>query len=319
MLTAWLSEQRKKFGISMNELALKTGLTQATLSRIESQKMQLTLFSAVRMMSGLGLSWLDLFQQGFIRENLPVPELYRQTYQLDSEFPCLLFHDIDRLESSGVLRRGVASAIVSRLLERFIRKYAPHIPDDKVELLAVNCYSFLNSPGIEDRIARQYFPEVDFRYPQDFPPETLRKIYLSAGVFILPDLGRYAKYLREMRTLSLRKIASQVELTHVALRNIENIPSHKIKLDDLINLDNALELNGELVIFAWRTAELYLGLHQGKTEGTGRITPWNEPEIHFIEKLVIASRLFQRYFPDDREWLDWYRQESLNGFENVVR
>ncbi len=56
MLTAWLSEQRKKNGITVNELATKTGLTQATLSRIESQKMQLTLFSAVRMMSALGLS-----------------------------------------------------------------------------------------------------------------------------------------------------------------------------------------------------------------------------------------------------------------------
>jgi hypothetical protein len=31
--------------------------------------------------------------------------------------------------------------------------------------------------------------------------------------------------------------------------------------------------------------------------------------------LVTASRFFQHYFLDGYSWLDWYRQESLNGFE----
>ena len=35
--------------------------------------------------------------------------------------------------------------------------------------------------------------------------------------------------------------------------------NEKVKLEDIINLDRNLELNGELIVFAWRTAEFYTG------------------------------------------------------------
>jgi hypothetical protein len=119
--------------------------------------------------------------------------------------------------------------------------------------------------------------------------------------------------------MSLRQVATLLELTHPALSNFELNPGDRVRLNDIIHLDNALGLDGELVVFAWRTAELYLGIHRIKTEQSQKIQPWNQPEIHLIEKLITTSRLFQCYFPDDRAWLDWYRQEGLNGFETLIR
>jgi transcriptional regulator with XRE-family HTH domain len=319
MITNWLAEKRKDNGLTLTELAQTSGLTHATLSRIETQSLQLTLFSAVRIMYALDLPWTELFIRGFIKPGLPIPEIYNSKNQQDIDFPCLLFSDLDVLDTSGLMKRGVASAVVKQLLILFIRKYAPKTEDERTGLLASNIYTLLNSPESYDGIAKELLPDLDFRYPEDFPPDRLRNIYLSGGVLTLLDIGRYARYLRETQKMSLRQVATSLELTHPALSSFESNPADRVKLNDLIKLDNALGLNGELVVFAWRTAELYLGVHRIKTGQTHTLQPWNQPEIQLIEKLITTSRLFQRYFPNDREWLDWYRRESLNGFENVVR
>jgi len=311
-------EKRKQKGLTLTGLAQITGLTHATLSRIETQNLQLTLFSAVRIMHALDLPWIELFIQGFIKQDLSIPGIYRTSGQAGHDFPCFLFGDLDVLDLSGLLRRGLAPAIVQRLLRLFIHKYDPEISDEKLDLLAANLYVFLHSPDSDDGLARQYLPNLDLRYPQDFPPEGLRNIYLSGGAMTLLDLGRYVRYLRETKKMSLGKVAALVELSRPAVGYFETNPGDKVKIDDLVRLDNALGLNGELVVFAWRTAELYLGVHRIKTGQVGTIQPWEQSEIQLIEKLITTSRLFQRYFPDDREWLDWYRQESLNWFENVV-
>ncbi len=319
MLTNWLSEKRKEKGLNMTELAQQIGLTQSTLSRIETHNLQLTLFSAVRIMHAMDLPWTELFIQGFVKQALPIPEIYRAQNQLELDFPCLLFGDLDSLDTSGLLRRGLAPAVVRHLLSLLIEKYDPSLGDEKTNLLAENFYFLLHSPDSDDGLAQQSFPDLDFRYPRDFPPESLRNIYLSGGVLTLLDMGRYVRYLRETRNISLRQMATQLELTHPALSNFEFNPADRVKLDDIIRLDNALGLDGELVVFAWRTAELYLGFHRRKTETAHRIHPWADSEISLIEKLITTSRLFQRYFPDDRAWLDWYRRESVNSFENIVR
>jgi len=217
------------------------------------------------------------------------------------------------------MRRGVAPTIVTHLLNLFIEKYNSGIDTEKRGLLAANFYSLLNVTDNQDGIAHQYLTELGFQYPKAFSPDALKKIYFSAGVFILSDLGRYVRYLRETKKMTLRQVATSINVSHPALIHFETDTSDKIKLNELISLDNSLELDGELIVFAWRTAELYLGVHRIKTETEQKIHPWTDSEIRLIEKLVTASRFFQHYFPDDRSWLDWYRQESLNGFENVLR
>jgi len=318
MLTNWFLEKRKQRGLTLTGLAQISGLTHATLSRLETQNLQLTLFSAVRIMYALELPWTELFTQGFVKQGLSIPEIYRTQDQPGSDFPCLLFGDIDALETSGVLRRGLAPAVVRQLLSLFIEKYDPSLGNEKTGLLATNFYSFLHSPDSNDGLARESLPDVDFRYPQDFPSESLRNIYLSGGALTLLDLGRYVRNLRETKKMSQAQVAALVELSRPALGYFETNPGDKVKFDDLINLDNALGLNGEFVVFAWRTAELYLGVYRTKTETTGSIHPWTESEIRLIEKLITTSRLFQRYFSDDREWLEWYRRECLNSFEGIV-
>ena len=318
LLSEWLFENRKAQGLRLMDLAEKSGVTHATLSRIENQQSQATLFTAVRVMHALGLSWIDLFTNGFIKEGLSVPKIYLLESPTQ-EYPCLNFNDIEVLDSCGVLRRGVAPTIVTQMLNLFIKKYNSAIDKETRNLLAANFYSLLNVADNQNGIARQYLPELDFLYPPTFSSETLKKIYISAGAFILSDLGRYVKDLRETRKLSLRHVATLIEFTHPALGQFESKTSDKVKLNDLIHLDNSLELDGELIVFAWRTAELYLGVHRIKTETEQKIQPWTDSEIRLIEKLVTASRFFQHYFPDDHSWLDWYRQESLNGFENVIR
>lgn len=317
MLVDWLSAERQKKRLTLTDLAQKTGLTHGTLSRIENHKTELTLFSTVRIMKALDIPWLELFRGGFVLKGLDIPDLYKEKPSMDS-FPCLLSSDLSSLDLSGAIKRGVASSVVVHLLELFIRRCSPDIPKDKVSLFASSIYTFLNSQSEYPEHISQYFPKVVFRYPSDIAIQTLNEVYLSGGILILQDLSRYAKCLREERMFSLRKMAERIDITHPALHKLEKFASSKTKLDDLINLDNALQLNGQLIAFAWRTAESYLGIYRTRADKDGSIMPWTDPEIQFIEKLVIVSRLFQHYFPGDRAWLDWYRQESANGFQNII-
>lgn len=318
MIRDWLKRIRIEKGLTLVELATRSGLTHGHLSRLETGRSQLTLLTAVRIMDVLDLSWTTLFTEGFIKKDLPIPDLYRSQDVEFFSFPCLNFNDIDPFAESQLLSTGKTSLIVIELLKIFIKNCKPNLEPTKVEMLATSAYPFLDSSDGDVFDFSEEVSDIQLHYPENFAPEKLRKIYLAGGILILADLGTYIRHLREIKGLSLRQLGSLVQLSHPALRDLETKMSDKIKLNDLIQLDNALELDGELIVFAWRTAELYLGVHRIPSQRKKTIMPWQSHEIQPIERLIITSRLFQNYFPENSEWLNWFRRQSLNGFNETL-
>lgn len=82
------------------------------------------------------------------------------------------------------------------------------------------------------------------------------------------------------------------------LIKFEKTVSDRVKLVDLLRLDQAFELNGKLLAFAWRTGELYTGTLriQSQPERGSKIPKeWTEMELKKIERLIFASRLYECY------------------------
>ena len=97
---------------------------------------------------------------------------------------------------------------------------------------------------------------------------------------------------------------------------LETRITDKVKFMDIINLDKSLGLNGELILFSWRAAELYRGTTKIESRRKRIAYPMQASEIQVIEKLVVLSRLFLYYFPNNFEWLKLYREKSLSGFRD---
>jgi hypothetical protein len=114
--------------------------------------------------------------------------------------------------------------------------------------------------------------------------------------------------------ISLRNLGTQVGLTHFALSWIETRATERTRFIDVINLDLALGLQGELIALAMRIAETYVGI--GRIKNFNQYPPiaWTKNEVPLIEELVIVSRLFQHYFPDEDDWLKSFRDLELRKF-----
>jgi len=308
----WLKENRKRQDLTLTELSLKTGINNGQLSRVETGSSSLTLFSTVRIMHVLNLSWTSLFSEGLIDERARGLPIYKNAKP--SNLECLNFADIDALTASGLIKTGKASEIVVALMKMFIEKFELQLGDDRLTHLSKGLYSYLGNTIKTTRGLPKELAHISFAYPMELDPNLLRKIYLDGGVFIMQDLSFYIKQLRLSKKISLREQAKAIDMTHPALRALETRMNDKVKLDDIINLDKKLELDGELIVFAWRTAEFYMGISQIVSKLEKKVCPREIMDVELVEKLVVLSRLFLYYFPTDFEWLNWYRKKSLNGF-----
>jgi transcriptional regulator with XRE-family HTH domain len=311
----WLRENRKRRGMTLVDLQNKTSLSHAQLSRLETGKSELTLFSAVRILHALDLSWQTLFTddviEGDIKSLVPYIDMNRA-----SDLPSINFNDVDALADSGLIQTGTASEVVVELIRFFLRGFNLDVSNGELQNLSISLYSYIgnidkSSPGLPDVLK-----EISFIYPSELDPIRLREIYLAGGVLIMQDLSFYIKQLRKSKNISLRGQAKAIDMTHPALIALETRITDKVKFMDIINLDKSLELRGELILFSWRAAELYMGTTKIESIRKGIAHPRQTSEIYVIEKLVVISRLFLHYFPNNFEWLEWYREMSLSGFKD---
>ncbi len=312
----WLRENRKRRGMTLIELQAKTGVSNGQLSRLETGKSELTLFSAVRILHALDLSWSSLYTDGVIEGNIKALVPYNDIGAKSSNLRCPNFNDVDALADSGLIQTGKASEIIIGLIRLFLQKFDLRLDKYEFEHLSISLYAYIGDINITSDGLPNALKKITFSYPMELDPNKLRGIYLDGGVLIMQDLSFYIKQLRKLKKLSLRGQAKAIDITHPALRALETRMNEKVKLIDIVNLDKNLDLNGELVLFSWRTAELYLGTTKNVSILTKIAQPRQSAEIHVIEKLVVLSRLFLCYFPDDFEWLMWFRTNSLSGFRD---
>ena len=109
---------------------------------------------------------------------------------------------------------------------------------------------------------------------------------------MLADLGGFIKDCRLTQGSSLRQLAKEVDITHRSLIKFEKIISEKLKFVDLIKLDQALSLKGELIAVAWRVVELYTGvlrINPQLQQGSEPPAAWTDEQIHLIIQSISCA------------------------------
>ena len=314
--------KRKKKGFTVGELADLAGMTHPQVSRIENRKSSLTLNSALRITYSLNIPLSVLLPHKIISA-LP---LYFQNSILTRDslekYPTLNYKDLVPLDSFDLFRSGEAEIVIKVLLKQFIESILYGANTEKVKSITQLLYNYLaekKSPASISVNLPPLLPEIaEFRYPQKLSLDNIRNIYLAGGVLIFLDIGAYIRQIRFSKKMSLKELGDTIGLSHQGIKLLELETPEKMKLEDILKLDIALGLDGELLDFSWKVAELYAGIHRIKTEKEGRLQTYQSFEIHGIEKLIVLSRLFQHYFPENREWLDEYRKQSYKGFSDWI-
>ena len=318
-----IRNERERKGLSARKLAELSGGTHSQISYIENEKSALTLNAAVRIFSSLELP-LSAFLTDKTITSMPL-RFQESALGRGGDVECfgLNYKDIGTLDTSGLFLSGKAERVIVRLLGYLVNGFEPSFDDEKTSTLAQLLYNYV---GVKE-LARvpslkltQGFPGWNnFRYPSQLSLDNIRNNYLAGGALVFLDIGAYVRRVRLSKGLSLMTLGNAIGFSDQGIRRLENQTAEKIKLEDILKLDMALDLQGELLDFSWKVGEFYAGIYRIKSERADKLMPYQSFEIHGIEKLIVVSRLFQHYFPDERKWLDKYREQSYKGFGDWIR
>jgi transcriptional regulator with XRE-family HTH domain len=298
----WLKNVRQYRGVTLPQLAYLTGLSHAQLSRIETGSSAVTLFTLVRIFHAFSYTFTAIYDDlGLGRLIPPVWKDGKVAADID-KYPALTIADIENFVALHEKKPAFSSQLLLHL----------------VDIKPVDAfYKRSDSISCDQTLIELFHRYVNWDY-DEYPPVTLnnyRQIYLSGGCMMLKDLGGYIKECRLVQGLSLRQLAKDTNISHPGLIKFEQGVSNRVKLVDLIELDRALSLDGELLAVAWRVAELYTGVQSiksGLQRGSEPPTAWTDEQMRWIERLLLVSRLYQHYLPEHREWLDVFRKQVLH-------
>jgi transcriptional regulator with XRE-family HTH domain len=324
-LNDWIREQRKMKDFTVTQLADKAGISHAQVSRIENNKSKISLVTLVRLLYALDVSYSSIFAQDEI--DLPKLDILDNIRHMGKhnvlDFPCINFNDIELLDSKYTALSDKIKEITILLLQKFTQKFGTQSDEKYLKPLSELYYRCLGLPpfGLANMVPGLTSPEMpsseDFMYPPGFS-EKLQWIYSSGGALIFLDLGMYVHHVRLSQNLSLRGLGKMVGISHQGIKILETQTAEKLIFEDLVKLDQVLEVEGNLINFAWRATEIYTGAFRAKSISANKLQPFTSAEIFEIEKLIMASRLFQYFLPDDTSWLEWLREISVSGLPSDI-
>jgi hypothetical protein len=80
--------------------------------------------------------------------------------------------------------------------------------------------------------------------------------FLDKEIATPRDFGTFLHSARLEKGYSLKKLGKMSELSHVSLLKYEKGLTARMQLHFVVNIDNALDLDGRLIAVAWKIIEL---------------------------------------------------------------
>ncbi len=295
----WLRQTRKYRQLTLTQLAERSGITQAQLSHIENQKSAITFLTLIRILRALQIPFTELANLDLINDEYLIPQAFVRD-DVNSEMPVLKISDINQFIQLYNRSEGHCLALLVKLHDIFV-SIAQKLPIWEAHEQSTKI--FLSSD-----------PHPSLEYPLDITIPTLQNIFASRGVIIPRDLGAYIHQTRLSKGLTLKEVSAHLNIAYTSVRNFEQKLGYRVKFSDILDLDKAFELKGELIAFGWRTFELYADISemiQSKARSSRPPEGWYQAQIEYIEYLVILSRLYQCHLPENENW--------LSNFEFLVK
>ncbi|MDM8520287.1 helix-turn-helix transcriptional regulator [Anaerolineales bacterium HSG6] len=235
----WLQDQRKRKGFLLDEFANKTNVDVGTISRLENGRTQATLVTCISLSERLEYSAYDMYS--FLQDDAEA--------KLDETL---------RPESGGIA--------IKQVLELLAKEQAGSI--DVLQLLVdklngISAFALqTNAPRTftVDDIRQFLFTSplysYQLHYPATMPADLVVEIYQQGGILILEDLQIYIQWLKATSETHLNRRQNSI-LDRLVMGNVD-----RIKLSDLLELDQLFEVKGELFCLVWEAVKYQMGFYR---------------------------------------------------------
>lgn len=281
-LGSWLKELRLDQGFDIRALAQESNFASAQISRIETEKAGVTLGALVHFAYGLDISLKDILEA--LQLPLFVPRKKKSRKEVNLPIPLL-----QDARAIGLWFRDEPQKVKGRLIDGYAetQKIIAGSGDD-VNPQALAELVWESTQALDDN----FFP---LQYPRDLTSDHLMEIYLSGGVVTMKDVALLVQSSRRQKKLSLRELARQVNVSNAAISRFENSLVERVFFSQIIELDQAMKLDGGLVAFAWDAAEYEFGLSIARMINEGRDekalpVDWDPVEKAFADTLITICR-----------------------------
>jgi transcriptional regulator with XRE-family HTH domain len=297
---AWLG--KKRGNTPLRTFAELVGVDAGTLSRTERHQTEVLVTTAIRICQGLDLSLGEFFLEWQGRVPTGFVQLTPEQWQ-----------------------GSLTGKDVRRWLERVL---AGHRRNRDMLIAALNLI-VLHSGLLTEPLPQlaQLFSLADIekllwgfswlRFEVDPPLEcepiiaALGTIYRHGGLVVASEIGAHIRYLRRQRGLSLPQCSDAARLSPGMLANLESgMTGIRLKLEDLLALDDCLGAEGGLIALYWWEVSNRLAFEKEWESDLPPLAGYPPRVKHALVSLFIAvGRWLQRIYQDDTTWLAMVRHE----------
>jgi transcriptional regulator with XRE-family HTH domain len=299
----WVRAQRERREMDVRAFARLTGVDASTISRIEQARSQVTLWTAVRICESLDMTPADLLV-ALWGKRPPFAAQQKERQEVD----VVTVGDLEAFLRYMRRRWQEGCAWLTSLLNQVAER-----EDDGRASHSGNA-PLIVPEDIEKLLQDSHLYQFKVQYPAAITAEDLWDIYLRGGALSLVDMGAYLKQARRARRVTLSDLEESGKVSASVLSRLETGSLERVKLIDVLTLDEQLGQEGKLMAMYWRACTLIdavARVHQRdlqtEAEGPGEgLRP--EQEWRLIEVFTTICRWLACLQPNDHSWMSAFRQ-----------
>jgi transcriptional regulator with XRE-family HTH domain len=300
---AWVQSLRTQRAMDVRTFARLVGVDASTISRIEQARSQVTVLTAVRICEGVEATPADLLSS--MRGKRPKWATGQQAMDAGE---VVTIKDLEALLCFLRCHWEEGCRFLTSLLNRIA---AASRDDGRVQgemaLLIV-------PEDIEKLLASTRLYHFKVHYPEEMKAEEIWNIYQAGGALSLVDIGVYLRQARRTRRVTLSGLEESGKLSASVLSRLEGGTLERVKLIDVLTLDEQLGQEGKILAMYWRACTLMeMVVRVRKLDslagvpmpaGMERI----EQDLKMVELFLTICRWFSCLSAPDHVWITEVRR-----------
>jgi transcriptional regulator with XRE-family HTH domain len=298
----WLKQIRAERKLDARSLANLTGVDASTITRIEGERTQATLLTAVRLCEGLDVSLSQLLQA---LRGSPLHEMNREGMSGGPSVPTA--HDVETFLRCFLTNEEKGMEWLSNLLNQVVLLQCASEGKSRESKLP------LFGPG---DIQKLLFDTSVYRFELQYPPfletEDILRIYQWGGVLTLADIGIYLRKARQGRNVTLTRLEESGKFSASGLSRLETGTVEQVKLAEMVTLDEQLEQEGQLLAMYWSVCKFNEQFARQFSQSPDRKdfpSPGRSDQALKLASLFITTcRWLQAFNPNDPSWMRGVRR-----------
>jgi transcriptional regulator with XRE-family HTH domain len=301
----WVLKYREDKRIGLRTIARSAKLNASTISRIERGIIDPTLMTAVRIVRAIGARPEDFysFLSGSSRDDPIRP--------VDVDTQVVTLEDVMGFEMLATISPMSEERILADKLNQIQNKL-------KQDSNSPNTapYTF-NSNDVIPLISGSLLYEMNPQYPTSIKASSILDIYSKGGLILRLDAialirQQYAK--QRDKGLQIKMGSEEAKISTIVNSSLEKEKGRKIKLSELIRVDNVLADEGEILIISWKAVEFEQEAKLNPPPSINLQDPllswWNLQCMKYGYMLIVISRWIEALDLSDSRWLDEIRSQT---------